>query len=332
MALTGKQKAAMLLMSLDATSAAELLKGVKPEIVQELAVEVAYLDAAGFRGSKESVEVASQFCQALVPQNTFQLKRFLETMLKAAVGNEKAKQIQTQIEDLLRKRDPFMPIRSANAQVLAQILASEHPQAAAVVLSELPPKKSSEVLALLDEKVRIGAVSGMAGVSLVTAEAKKRIAEIVCSRLESMISTGQEQVQAGEHPLRKTAVVIRNLAREIRDGLLAAMRERDSQVAEKIEELMVVWEDVLLVTDRSMQEALRGIDAQKLALALYKADEAIVKKIRANISERAAAAIDEETSLMASPKKEDIAKAREELVGIWREMNKKGELNFIEES
>jgi flagellar motor switch protein FliG len=333
MALTGKQKAAMLLMSLDAVTAAELLKGVKSELVQELAVELAYLDAAGMRDSKQSVEVASQFCQSLAPgKNVFHLKKFLDTMLKSTVGNDKAKQIQTQIEDLLRKRDPFMSIRSANSQTLGEILGTEHPQAVAVVLSELPSKKSSEVLSLLDEKIRVGAVSGMTSVASVNVEAKKRIAEMVSRRLEALAavqsSTGAEP---GENPLRKTALVIRNLGKEIRDGLLAAMQEKDAQAAEKINELMVLWEDVLQVTDRSMQEALRGVDAQKLALALYKADEAIAKKIKANISERAAASIDEETSLMSVPKKEDIANAREELVSVWREMNKKGELNFIEE-
>jgi flagellar motor switch protein FliG len=253
-------------------------------------------------------------------------------MLKSTVGNDKAKQIQTQIEDLLRKRDPFMSIRSANSQTLGEILGTEHPQAVAVVLSELPSKKSSEVLSLLDEKIRVGAVSGMTSVASVNVEAKKRIAEMVSRRLEALAavqsSTGAEP---GENPLRKTALVIRNLGKEIRDGLLAAMQEKDAQAAEKINELMVLWEDVLQVTDRSMQEALRGVDAQKLALALYKADEAIAKKIKANISERAAASIDEETSLMSVPKKEDIANAREELVSVWREMNKKGELNFIEE-
>lgn len=332
MALSGKQKAAMLLMSLDAVTAAELLKGVRPELVQELAVELAYLDAAGMRDSKQTVEVASQFCESLIPNNSFQLKKFLDTMLKSTVGNEKAKQIQTQIEDLLRKRDPFMAIRSATSQTLGAVLADEHPQAIAVVLSELPPRKSSEILGLLGDSVRVGAVSGMTGISSITIEAKKRIAEMVSKRLESLSSgQGGQAAVEGESPLRKTAVVIRNLGKEVRDGLLGAMREKDAQAAEKIEELMVQWEDVLQVTDRSMQEALRGIDAQKLALALMKADEAIVKKIKSNISERAAASIDEETSLMAAPKKEDIASAREEIVSIWRELNKKGELNFIEE-
>lgn len=65
MALTGRQKAAMLLMSLDATTAAELLKGVDAEVVQELALEVAYLDAAGYRSSKQSDEITRQFCSSL---------------------------------------------------------------------------------------------------------------------------------------------------------------------------------------------------------------------------------------------------------------------------
>jgi flagellar motor switch protein FliG len=322
----------MLLMSLDAVTAAELLKGVKSELVQELAVELAYLDAAGMRDSKQSVEVASQFCQSLSSgNNVFQLKSFLDTMLKTTVGNEKAKQIQTQIEDLLRKRDPFMHIRSAGSQTLSEILATEHPQAVAVVLSELPSKKSSEVLAKLDEKVRVAAISGMTSVSSVNAEAKKRIAEMVSKRIEILTASQGGAAESGEHPLRKTALVIRNLGKEVRDGLLSAMKEKDAQAAEKINELMVLWEDMLQITDRSMQEALRGVDAQKLALALYKADEAVAKKIKANISERAAASIDEETSLMSVPKKEDITNAREELVSVWREMNSKGELNFIEE-
>ncbi len=338
MALTGKQKAAMLLMSLDPTTAAELLKGVKPETVQELAVELAFLEASGLRDSKQSVEVATQFCQALAPTQGAQFKKFLETLLKSSVGAEKAKQIQTQIEDLLDKRDPFKSIRAAKSRRLADILSAEHPQAVAIVLSELPSKKSSEVLAMLDEKVRLSAISGMSGAVLVNVEAKKRIAEIISKKLEvktagpgAAAAGGGGDEEEGEHPLRKTALVIRNVAKEIRDGLMAALQEKDPEAAEKINELMVVWEDMDQITDRSMQEALRGIDPGKLALALCKAEERHIKKIKSNISERAATSIDEETSLMAPPKKEDIIKAREELVDVWREMNKKGTLNFIEE-
>ncbi len=332
MVLNGKQKAAMLLMSLDAVSAAELLKGVNPEVVQEIAVELAYLDASGLRDTHQSAEVARQFCNSLQAKKGFHLKSFLNTMLKSTVGNEKAEQIQTQIENLLQERDPFISIRSADSKTIASVLENEHPQATAVVLSELPARKSSEVLSLLEEGVRLSAINRMTASDVVAAEPKTRIAEAVCKRLETFTAgkSGATQVSA-EGSLRKVAVILRNLGKELRDGLLGAVQEKDSEIGDKVANLMILWEDVTQVADRSMQEALRGIDSQKLALALVKADETISEKIRSNISERAAAAIDEETSLMSSPKKDDIEQAREEIVKVLREKNEKGELNFIEE-
>src|SRR4030042_623774 len=122
----------MLLMSLDASTAAELVKGFDPGVVQGLAVELAYLDASGLRNSKHSAEVAREFYQSLRAKKGFQINNFLDHMLKSTVGNEKATQIQTQIQDLLRKRDPFISIRSADIQSIASVLEGEHPQAAAV--------------------------------------------------------------------------------------------------------------------------------------------------------------------------------------------------------
>lgn len=332
MALNGKQKAAMLLMNLDAATAAELLKGVDAKVVQELAVELAYMDAAGLRDTKRSAEIARQFCDSLQVKEGFHLKSFLDEILKSTVGHEKAEQIKTEIEDLLQKRDPFIPIRSVDSQTLASVLETEHPQATAVVLAELPAKKSAEVLGLLNDDSRRSAAGRMTDSDAVTIEAKARIAEMICKRLETLTTRagGAAHVQKGQS-LRKLAVILRNLGKELRDGLLGAIHEKDSDAGKKVANLMILWEDIPQVADRSMQEALRGIDSKKLALALVKADEAIAQKIKSNISERAAAAIDEETSLMSTPKKDDIEQAREEIVKTLREMNEKGELNFIEE-
>ena len=331
MASSGKQKAAMLLMSLDPATAAELLKGLNPDVVQELAVELAYLDAAGI-GDKQSTDIARQFCSSLRTDGRFHLKSFLKQMLKSTVNEEKANQIQTQIQDLLHKRDPFISIRSIDSQVIASTLGSEHPQAAAVVLSELPVKKSSEVISLLNEGIRVSVISRMTSCETVTAEAKSRIAETVSKRLMSLTS-GKEGSASGrpEQSLRKVAVILRSLGKELRDGLLKAIQEKNDKAGETVANLMIVWEDIPQIADRSLQEALRGTDAKKLALALVKADEKIIEKIRSNISERAAAALDEETSLMSAPKKQDIEEARDEIIKTLREMNEKGELSFVEE-
>ncbi len=334
MALTGKQKAATLLMSLDATTAAELVKGLDSKTVQELALELAYLDATGLRNNKQSAEIALQFYNLLHVDNEFHIDEFLREILKSTLGEGKAENIQNQIQNLLYKRDPFISIRSTNSQTLASVLSSEHPQAAAVVLSELPAKKSSEVLSILGEGVRLSAISRMASCEAITSEAKARIAETICKRLEATTTaaeTGEVSAAQPEQSLRKVAVILRNLGKELRDGLLGAIRGKDEKAAETVAQLMIIWEDLPQVTDRSLQEALRGIDSRKLALALHKAENEIIEKIRSNISERAAAALDEEKSLMSAPKKEDIEQAKEEIVQVLRQMNEKGELAFIEE-
>lgn len=323
----------MLLMSLDTATASELVKGLDPEVVKGLAVELAYLDASGFKSDKHTADVAKEFYLSLKNDNVFHLNSFLDAMLTSTVGGEKAVQIQTQIQDLLRQRDPFISIRTAEPHVIASLLESEHPQAAAIVLSELSAKTSSEVLGLMPEGVRLSVISRMTSCEAITTEARARIAESVCRRFEAFTSGGPGQggPVRPEQSLRKVAVILRNLGKELRDGMLGAIQGKDENAGQMVAKLMIVWEDIPQITDRSLQEILRKVDAQKLALALNKADETIINKIKSNISERAAVTLDEEASLMSAPKKQDVIDAREEIVQSLREMNEKGELAFIEE-
>lgn len=342
MVLTGKQKAAMLLMSLDSATAAELLKGVDAKVVQELAVELAHLDAAGFSRSRQSLKLARQFCNSLQPNQGFHLNGFLKEVLKSTVGDEKTEHIQTGIQELLYKDDPFISIRSAESQTVASVLENGHPQTAAVVLSELPAEKNSEVLSFLDWGIRVSVVNRMSSCGAMSADAKAQIAETVCRRLKAIatpvLSCESKNGGAGgpipirsESSLRKLAVVLRNLGKEIRDGLLSVIQGKDRRAGEMVADLMIVWEDVPQLTDRSLRKALRRIDAKKLALALVKADNKLVQKIKSNISEPMAVVLNEQALLVSAYGKEDIEQAREEIVQVLREMNEKGELAFIEE-
>jgi len=332
--LTGKQRAALLLTSLDAVTAAELLKGIDPQVVQELAVELSYLDAAGHRDTKQTAEVARRFCKSLQEETGFGFKSFLKEMLRNTVGDEQARRIQQEIQDLLQKRDPFMSIRSADLQTLRTALEAEHPQAVAVVLSELPPRRGSELLGLLGEETRISVISRMTSVGTVTPEAKMRIAQMIRTRMETAKTAqnaGTALVIQPEQSLRKVAVIVRNLDKEVRDGVLEAIAQKDPEAGAKITDLMILWEDLPLVGDRSLQEVLRCIDEKQLALALYEAPDEIQAKIRGNISERASAMINEEISLMSSVKKEDVQQAREKIVAVLRERFKMDTLNFVAE-
>jgi flagellar motor switch protein FliG len=331
--LTGRQKAALLLTSLDAATAAEMLKGLDAGTVQELAVELSYLDAAGFRDTRQTAEVARQFCQSLQREPGFHFKSFLRDMLRNSVGEDQAKRIQQEIQDVVQKRDPFLPIRSTDLQTLAAVLETEHPQAVAVVLSELPPKKGSELLGLLGEGIRISAISRMTSIGGIPPEAKARIAQMVQGRLEGAGSATPAGTAAPVHPeqsWRQVAILVRNLDKEIRDDVLDAIQQKDQDAGDKIASLMVVWEDLSSVSSRSLQQGLRGIDERQLALAMHEAPEEVVRRVKASISERSAIMMDEERSLLGTPKKEDVRLARQKILNALRELSRKGELSFEE--
>lgn len=334
MALTGKQKAALLLTTLDAGTAADLLKGVDAGTVQELAVELSYLDAAGYRNAKQAADVARLFCKSLRDESTFHFKSFLREMLRNTVGEEQARRIGHEIQDLLQKRDPFIAVRSAEPETLATILESEHPQAVAVILSELTPRKSSAVLERLPDGLRISAVSRMTSISSMTPEAKARIAQMVRQRIEATPSddgTGTAMQARPQDSLRKVAVIVRSLGKEVREGVLNAIEQKDKQAAEKVMDLMVIWEDLPQIDDRSLQEVLRCTNERELALALSDAGDEIAAKVKDNISERTAAMVEEESSLMSSPRREEIQKAKDKIVAVLRERIKMDKLNFVEE-
>jgi len=328
--LTGKQKAAMLLMTLDSVTASELLKNIDRETVKDLAVELAYLDAAGHNNGEQSLELAREFYNSLQTGAKFHIGNFLNEMLKNTVGDEKTEDIKTQIQNSLQKRDPFINVRSADSLLLTSILQKQHPQAVAVVLGELDPKKSSEILTGLNEDMRLRVISKMTSAESVNLEAKARIAETINKRLELFTNSTGISVSGSNQGSRKIAVMLRNLSKELRDGLINNIVQKNAAIARKITNLMIIWEDLPQISDKSMQKVLRSIDAEKLAMALIGANPTIRDKIRSNLSEKLISQVDEEASMMGIPKNEDVRLARNEIIKLLAEMNLNGELGFLE--
>jgi len=316
-ALTGRQKAAMLLMSLDATTAAEILKGINPELVQELAVELAYLDATGYQTGKQSTQIARQFCHSLQVNQELNFKSYLEQMMKSTVSNEVAKN-HTRMNDIRQKNDPFAPLRLLDSQTIASVLEKEHPRSAAVVLSELPPVKSSDVLDLLDRGIRFSAIRRMTTCKNMEAEAKAQIAETVCMRLKAFTTDEINEAEQSrlEQFVTRIALIAQNLGKNLRTALLGTTNTQDDISGEIVTEPIIIWEDIPKLADGFLQKALRGINTKKLALALVEADDTLVQKITTNISARKAAAMNKQAVHLLTAAIEDIEEARKEIIQV----------------
>ena len=327
MELDSARKAAMLLAWLGPETAAELLKEAQPATVTRLAAEMATLDAST-PVETASRDYAREFCAVLRGGSDQKVRgeALVKAVLETVVGRQRMAEMMTQIQQMLFTRDPFRVIRSAGAVDIANALKGEGAQVASLVLSELPPKKSAEVLSLLDEKIQDGAIRTMAGGEEVSSEARLRVANVVMARLRG--ESGPTGDRKRHERLRRVALVLRGMPRGSRDTLLQSITQNDTQAGKDVRDLMVVWEDLPNVSGRAIQAALRSVDSRKLALALFEADQETIGKIRGNISARMSAMVDEEASLLSTPNMEDIADAREPILDALREMNNEGQLSF----
>lgn len=329
MTLTGKRKAAALLMSLDAETANELVKSLPTEKIKDLAIELAQIEASGESNPKEQVTIAQEFCQQLSGKRQFNIQGFLSDMLVNVVGKDKAEQIQKQIKNAIQQEDPFIAIKSAQPDELVAALKAEKPQTIAVILAELPAKKSQQVLALCDEETQTQTICKMTALSAIKPEVKQLIASTVSKRLKA-VKTGPGGARK-EDPLRKLAVMLRGLEGDLRSRLIKEVSKKNKENADSIKNLMILWEDIPLIVDRSLQELIRSVEGGTLATALYDSDENIVEKIQSNISERAKESLEEEKSLMQEPDNKEIKDSREEILKILREANEKGDLRFTKD-
>ncbi len=337
MASSGIRKAALLLTSLDARTAGELLKSAQPEVITEIAAELASLDLSGGDQDDEagtSTESAREFLTLLKQSSgEFGGSYSLNRLLEIALGEEKSKETRKRVDQMVRSRDPFSEVRIVDAERLVMALQGEPPQVAAIVLSELRSQSAREVLSLLDDHFRAEAVRAMTSKELATPEARLRVAAVIRNRLEEQQDKQQDQAILAQQKeklhkqrLRKIAVIMQGLNTELCESLLKELAEADPETIQTLRSLMVIWDDISRIDDKSLREALRTADAQVLALALYEADLMIVQKIRENISQRAGEMIDEEQSLLSSPKEEKILEAREGILEVLRDMSAKGEL------
>jgi flagellar motor switch protein FliG len=328
------RKAAMFLMNLPPATAAELLKSAPLETVTQIAAEVAYLRNAGLPKDGQQdpfLEFATMLSNRRGPATG---NDFVRQLLEAVLGKARLEEAMRQVQQLSDDRDPFLAVRSANPQALAAALAGESAGVVAMVLAELTPRTSAKLLPLLEASVHDDVVCGMAGAAEVSEEARFKVATVIRKRLKEMSSktTVTALPDYRQHRLRKLALVLRGLDKALRDKMVQSIEQQDKETAATVLNLMVTWQDVTIVPDRTLQEVLRLVDTRKLALALIKTDGAVTKKIRGNISERAAAMVDEEISLLSKPKNEDIGAAREQILDALRQLNAKGELALEEGS
>jgi flagellar motor switch protein FliG len=316
----GVRKAAVLLISLEQDKAAEILKRLPAEAVEEVSREIASL---GEVPNSQRKEVLGEF-YSLALANSYVAEGGLDyakALLQKSLSEEDAKRIINQVTQQVQTT-PFSFLQKAESENLLTFIQDEHPQTIALILAHLPAQKASEILVGLPSQKQIEVVKRVANMEQTNPEVIKEVEQGLAHRLSDIVSQTFEKAGGVD-----TVAEILNLAdRSTEKGIMEGLEAEDPDLVEQIRRLMFVFEDILLVNDKGIQSVLKEIDNEVLALALKTASEELKQKIFKNMSERAAQLIAEDMQYMGPVRVSDVEQAQQKIVDVVRRLEDSGEI------
>ena len=319
--LDGPQKAAIFLMTVGESAAAEIMKHLGPREVQKIGVAMAALSGI----SPANVTSAITEFMDLVRSHTgigIGNEEYIRAVLTHALGEEKASGMidrillggQTKGLESLKWMDP---------RSVVEMVRFEHPQIIAIVLSYLDSDHAAEVLSMLPENTRSDLLMRVATMDGIQPAALKELNEMLELQLRG--AGGQQSSLGG---VKCAADIMNFIERGAEAKITEQITEADAVLATKIQDLMFTFENIVDIDDRGIQSLLREVSTESLVLALKGTDDSIKDKVFKNMSTRAAEMLKDDLESKGPVKLSEVEAAQKEILGVARRLADEGTISL----
>lgn len=318
--MTGKQKAALLLISLGPEVAASVYKNLTEEEVERLTLEI-----SGVKKVEASVkeEVIEEFHNIAIAQDYISQGGigYAKTVLEKALGKEHAQAIINRLTSSLQVR-PFDFARRADPAQLLNFIQNEHPQTIALILSYLDAQQAGIILSSLPQEMQADIAKRIATMDSTSPEVISEIESVLERKLSSTVT--QDFTETGG--IDAVVEVLNGVDRSTEKTILEALEIKDPELAEEISKRMFVFEDVVTLDNRSIQRIIRDCDNEDLILSLKVSSEEVQEVLYRNMSQRMAESFQEEMEIMGPVRLRDVEEAQARIVSIIRRLEDSGEI------
>jgi flagellar motor switch protein FliG len=317
---TGREKAAMLLISLGPEKSAEIFKHLKEEEIEQLTLEIANIRTVTPDDKELVMEEFYQIClaQEYIAEGGIS---YAKDILEKALGTQKALEVINKLTVSLQVR-PFDFVRKADPSQLLNFIQKEHPQTIALILAYLKPAQSAVVLSSLPHEKQADVARRIATMDRTSPEVIKEVERI----LEKNLSTLVTEDYAAAGGVQSIVDILNSVDRGTEKYIMETLEIEDTDLAEEIKKRMFVFEDILTLDSRSIQRFLREVDNNQLAVALKGSTEEVQKIIFANMSKRMGEMIKEDIEFMGPVRLKDVEDAQQKIVNIIRKLEDAGEI------
>ncbi|NLM69805.1 MAG: flagellar motor switch protein FliG [Firmicutes bacterium] len=318
--LSGKEKAAILLISLGPEASAQVFKHLSDDEIEDLTLQIASMRKIDSEVRERVLSEFSEMMQAreYVEQGGINYAR---EVLEAALGKEKARMIIERLTATLQVR-PFDFARKTEPTQILSFIQNEHPQTIALVLAYLRPEQASLILSALPPEKQVDVARRIATLDRTTPE----VLEDIESTLEQRLSAYEIHDYTAAGGIDSAVEILNQVDRATEKTIMEALEEDDPELAEEIRKRMFVFEDIVTLDDRAIQLIIREVDSRDLALALKTASEEVADRIYRNMSKRAANLLKEDIEFMGPVRLRDIEEAQSRVVSVVRRLEESGDL------
>ncbi|MCO4792448.1 MAG: flagellar motor switch protein FliG [Bacteriovoracaceae bacterium] len=315
--LSGQEKAAILLSALGVNTTQLIFGHLRDNDVKRMINTMAAVRKAPIWLIKKVLE---EFYATLNEENDllFSDNRGRDFIV-GALGEERAKQLLGQIVEV-GSNNTLESLELVDTRTLANFLINEHPQTIALIVAHLAPEKKVDVLKRLPEGLQAEVVLRVANLDYVSPELIAQLDDVLKTELSTLGSIDTNQL-GGVEPI---ADMLNLMDKNSEKNIMSRVEEKDPELAEEIRKLMFVFEDLVHVDDKGIQNLLKEVDQQKLVIALKTAPEDIKAKIFKNMSNRAATLIQEDLDALGPTKLSDVEKSQTEIVQKAKELEQQG--------
>ena len=318
--IPGLRKAAILLVSLDRESAAQVLGLMDRDMVEAVTLEIARLSDVT---PVERTGVLEEFYALGVVRTSVDRGgiEHAKELLEQSVGREKARQMIEGMKPSVRAA-PFTFLQKVPPHQLSALIGEEHPQTIALILTHLRPARASELLTGLPAAKQVEVVRRIANMEHANPEIVQEVERALASRLAA--SVGQKFGPAGG--VGAVAEILSAADRTTERVILEDMAHEDPDLADEIRRQMFAFEDLLKINSRGLRSLLRAVETSRWALALKGASRKLRKKIFAHMPPREAALLKEEMDYVGPVRVSEVEAAQQQIVAVLQRLEDAGEI------
>lgn len=318
--ISGKKKAAVLLLALGPDLSAKVFKHLDEEQIEELTLEIANMRKVGSDIKDDVLQEFHQLLQAKDYINRGGIE-YAREVLNKAVGEEKANGILERLTATLQVR-PFDAIRKTDPSQLMNFIQGEHPQTIAMIMAYLQPDHASQIISSLPENIQADVTRRIALMDRTSPDIIKEVETILEQKLSSVVSN--EYATTGG--IESVVNILNSVDRGTEKNILDELEDEDPDLATEIKQRMFVFEDITLLDNRAVQLVLRQVDTHDIALALKTASDDVEDIIFSNMSSRQAEMLKEDIEYMGPVRLREVEEAQQRIVSVIRQLEDSGEI------